>query len=72
MKNFLYIFEDGELRLGPKPSDTEIEGVENGELLQIINLKKKQHYVPGEGWADIEVMDLDIDEETYEEEEFDD
>ena len=71
MKNFLYVLEDGSLRLGPKPTNDDIENIENGELLHIVDLKRKQQFVPGEGWSDIEVMDIEIEEE-YEEEEYDD
>lgn len=72
MKNFLYVLEDGSVRLGPKPTDADIENIENGELLQIVDMRRKVQYVPGDGWTDIEQMDVDIDEEAYEDEEYDD
>lgn len=60
--NFLYIFEDGSVRIGRKPTDADIESVEDG-ILSIVNMRTKEEYVPAEGWQKIEEIETEEDEE---------
>jgi hypothetical protein len=70
--NFLYIFEDGSIRIGKKPADADIESVEDG-VLSIVNMRTKEEYVPGQGWEKIEEIETeDEDEEVdFDEDDFD-
>lgn len=67
--NFLYIFEDGSIRIGRKPTDEDIESVEDG-LLSVVNMRTKEEYVPGQGWEKIE--EIETEEEDEEEIDFED
>lgn len=60
MKNFLYIFEDGTLKVGSKPTNDDISAVEDG-FMSVVNMKTKEEYVPGAGWSEIEQTDSDDD-----------
>lgn len=62
MKNFLYAFEDGSLKVGPKPTDDDIQAAEDG-ILSIVDMKKKQEFVPGVGWQDLEVIEIEDEDE---------
>jgi hypothetical protein len=67
--NYLYIFEDGSVRVGHKPKQADIESVEDG-VLQIINMRSREEYIPGQGWEAIEAIEPE-DEEDEEPVDFD-
>lgn len=60
--NYLYIFEDGSMRVGHKPKDEDIESVEDG-ILSIVNMRTREEYVPGQGWEAIEQIEEDDEDD---------
>jgi hypothetical protein len=68
MKNFLYIFEDGSVRLGSKPGAEEYDSAEQG-MVTIINMKSKQIYDTFDGWIAIQPIDMPEEEQEIEEDE---
>ena len=66
--NFLYVFEDGTIKLGGKPTTDNYLAVEEG-YLSIIDIKRKQEFTSDQGWVDLERFETEELEEEFEEEE---
>lgn len=52
---FLYLFEDGRFKLGPEPTEDDLEMVDQG-VLEILNLEDKTYYLDTE-WHAIEEIE---------------
>ena len=53
INTFLYISEDGSVLKGPAPTIDEIEQMEHGDVVMIVDCNKMVQYTLEEGWVGI-------------------